>query len=201
MKLIPTENKIDTSDVFKSMIFMSVILYYKGDFKKACLFLQNIVALVDMRDAREWECFEFSYFLYLYFNDVSSVGEDSYYYLRGYKKKLFNYYKINKKGFLEFYNRLPYKDVRKNVKGYLKRRWDKTELKRGYAIIKDAQKGKNIEEEWVGVVISFLEAVFLMYVVGNVNIDEVKLIEERIKMILSKNNREIKLAPFVDFYL
>ena len=40
-----------------------------------------------------------------------------------------------------------------------------------------------------------------MYVVGNVNIDEVKLIEERIKMILSKNNREIKLAPFVDFYL
>ena len=197
---IPEENKECAGDLLTSMLLKGIIDFFTGNKSSALFFLQSINLSWNIKDPREWECFEFAFFMFMHINKIEPNGKSAKFYLRKYKRKLHDYYVINRESFCSFYKNSSFLEIRNEVKGFLKRRWDKDSLIRGYAIIDDAKESESIGEEWMGVVTAYLESVFLMYLVGNVLIEEVKCLENMAKDIL-KNNKVSELAPFVDFML
>ena len=197
---IPKENKEDSGDLLSSILLKSVIDFLEGEKASALFFLQSINLSWSIKDPREWECFEFAFFMFMHINGIEPGGEEAKFYLKKYKRKLRDYYSVNKEGFCSFYKKSSFATIKNEIKGGLRRRWNKDSLMRGYAIIDDAKKLESIDEEWIGILTAYLESVFLMYLVGNVCIDEVECLENMAKEIL-KNNKISELAPFVYFIL
>lgn len=201
MAEIPIENREYSGDALTSMLFKSVIDFIEGRTSSALFFIQNINMMFDIRHPMEWECFEFSFFLFMRINNIKPKTKEADFYLKGYKKKLNSYYKINKESIISFYKNSSFKAVRNEVKGSLKRRWNKSWLIRGYAVIDDSRKSRDISEEWYGVVETYLESILLMYVMGNVKIKEIESLEEKAKRIITRNGGLQGLAPFIKFTL
>ena len=196
---IPQENRACDDTFFPSMLVKGVSSFLQGDLADARYFLMAISSFCDIKKSIEWECYEWSSFLLLYINGVSPYEKDARFFIKKYQKRLVHHFYLRKEFYVDFYSKKSIPEIRKEIKGSLRRRWDKTFLNRCLVAIEDANKEGDVNSEWVEMVSCFIEAIYLMYVVGNVNMDEVKIIEKKAKNILEVNSKN-KLAPYEVFY-
>ena len=61
-KSLPQNNKRDTGEFLTSMLFMSVIFAIKKEDKKSVFLLQNIFFITNLKQPREWDVYERSFF-------------------------------------------------------------------------------------------------------------------------------------------
>ena len=196
---IPQENRECDNNFFPSMLFKGVSSLLQGDVADARYFLMVISSFCDIKKPIEWECYEWSSFLLLYINGVDPYEKDARFFIKKYQKRLVHHFYLRKEFYFNFYLKKSVIEIRREIKKGLKRRWNKDFLNRCIAAIDDANKEGNIDVEWVEIVSCFVESIYLMYVVGNVNIDEVEFMKNKAKNILEINDGS-KLAPYEIFY-
>ena len=199
-KSIPQENKESESDFSSSVLFKGVADFLQGHTIEARQFLMAISSFCNIKNPIEWQCYEWSSFLLLYIDHVDPLGKDAQFFVKKYKKRLIDHLYLRKKFYIDFYFNKSINEIRKEIKGGLRRRWGKKFLNRCIIAADEATKEGDVNTEWVEIASCLIESIYLMYVVGNVSVNDVEIIINKAKKILKGNNAG-KLAPFVDFYL
>lgn len=198
---IPLENKSNHGDFCSSMLLKGVYEFLQGDIIEAHRFLMAISCFCDIKSPIEWECYEWSSFFLLYIDGVNPTGKDASFYVKKYKKRLLQHLYLRKNFYINFYSNNSIKEIKREIKGALKRRWEKDFLNCCVVSSNYARRDGDINTEWVEIVSYLVESIYLMYVIGNVKPQEVEIIKVKAEEIINKNHGKCKLAPFVDFIL
>ena len=195
---IPRDNKEEKEDFIYSLLCFAVLKYISKDIRSSISAVEDILLLANNNSPREWECIEWAIFFLLYIKGISPDNSEIYVY--AYKRKLFRYYSKNKKRFKMFYKYLDERKISKEIKGSLKRRWNKKNLDIFLNSLDASKKSGNLILSWTDSIEVFLESVLLLYFVGNVEVEFIESTEKYMSELLEVIGGENNTIPFTSFY-